>query len=389
MLPASLSPSLDIQLTNGGHLSMLNLSMKKVVITGGHLTPALGVIEEIEKDKEDWKIFYFGRKYALESAKKESFEFRTLNKNPKIKFIPITTGRAQRKFSVNSIKSFFKIPIGFFQAFYYLIKIKPKIIISFGSYLSVPVVISGWILGIPSITHEQTRTVGLGTKINRWFVKKIAVSFPEVVDKLPKDKTVLTGNPVESGVFNYSPPEKSNFYNLIKKSEKPILFVTGGKTGSKIINQTLLEIKEKLTEVFYIVHQIGLDNNCQELTEKNYHSFRFVDNKEFGWLLRQSDLVVSRSGANICTYLAALKKKGIVIPIPWSAGNEQYKNGLWLEKIGLGKIIVQSKLNKNNLYNTIKKFYPLDKNINLPEWWEAVNPKQAGKKLWQLAKSVQ
>ncbi len=362
--------------------------MKKVVLTGGHLTPALGVIEEILKDKDNWQIFYFGRKYALESIKKESFEFQTLKNNPKVVFLPLTTGRIQRKLTPNTLKSFFKIPVGFFQSCQKLKKIKPDLIISFGGYLSVPVVISGWFLGIPSVTHEQTRTVGLGTKINKFFVKKIAVSFPDVIDQLPKEKTVLTGNPVESAVFKYQPPKSSFLYSALDKTAKPILLVTGGKTGSQIINQTVLKIKDKLIKDYFVFHQIGLDTNLDEVNEDNYVSVRFVNNNDFGWLLRQSSLVISRSGANICTYLAALKKSALLIPIPWTAENEQEKNAQWLEEIGLAKKIDQKNLSPKLLYKEIKNMVNIEKKAKLPEWWDRAEPRKAGKKVWHLAKEL-
>lgn len=362
--------------------------MKKVVLTGGHLTPALGVIEEIKKDKENWQIYYFGRKYALESAKKESFEFRTLKKKPDIEFISIITGRLQRKFTLNTVKSLLKIPFGFFQAFVKLIKIKPEVIVSFGGYLSVPVIVSGWLLCIPSITHEQTQTIGLGTEINKFFVKKIAVSFPELLKKLPKNKVVLTGNPIESAVFNYRPSKGEYPFSAVLQAKKPVLFITGGKTGSQIINRTALKIKDKLTKDFFVVHQIGLDPKVKVSKEKSYLSIRFIENKKFGWLLRQADIVISRAGANICTYLASLKKKAILIPIPWSSKNEQEKNALWMEKIGLSKKIDQNKLSSNILFNEIEMMNGPEKKVKLPKWWEEANPRNAGGKVWSLAKTV-
>jgi UDP-N-acetylglucosamine--N-acetylmuramyl-(pentapeptide) pyrophosphoryl-undecaprenol N-acetylglucosamine transferase len=363
--------------------------MNKVVMTGGHITPALGVIEEIRKDKDDWQIYYLGRKYALESNKAESFEYRILSEKPKINFISITTGRIQRKFTPNTIRSFIKIPFGFLQALWLLIKIRPRMIISFGGYLSVPVVISGWLLGVPAITHEQTRTVGLGTKINKFFVKKIAVSFPEVIDQLPKDKTILTGNPIESAVFEYQPNKNDDHFGPIINSKKPLIVVTGGKTGSKILNQTVAKIKDKLTKDYFVFHQIGLDPSLDEIVEPNYIAVRFKENHQFGWLYRQSDLVIGRSGANICTYLAALKKKAILIPIPWAAENEQEKNADWLESIGLGKKIEQNKLSPNILYEEIKLMMKSNEVVNMPRWWKEADPRKAGKKVWQIAKDNQ
>ena len=89
----------------------------------------------------------------------------TLNVN----FRAITAGRLQRKFTKYTIFALLKIPIGFIQSFVYLALERPHIIISFGGYLSLPVVFCSWLLGIKSITHEQSTAPGLANKLNSLF----------------------------------------------------------------------------------------------------------------------------------------------------------------------------------------------------------------------------
>ncbi len=99
----------------------------KVLIIGGHMTPALAVIESLPKDNE---IVYVGRKYALEGDSAVSLEYQTVTKR-NIPFIAFTTGRLQRKLTKHTLLSFFKIPRGFQQSLSLLLQQKPDVVVGF------------------------------------------------------------------------------------------------------------------------------------------------------------------------------------------------------------------------------------------------------------------
>lgn len=328
---------------------------KRIVITGGHLAPALAVIEELKNNK-DWEIFYLGRKYSFEGEKVSSVESKIIP-SLGVKFIPITTGRLQRRFSRYTIPSLLKIPIGFFQSFCYLLKIRPKAICSFGGYISVPVVFAGWILRIPILTHEQTTVFGLASKINSIFATKIAVSFPESLKYFPKNKVVLTGNPIRGEIFKV---ERAKWE---VESGKPITYVTGGNQGAKIINRAVLEILPKLLEKYTVIHQCGdLDykdlkfeiENLKLEQRENYILIPYVGPEDIGWVLNNADLIISRAGANIVSELAALGKPALFIPIPWSYADEQTKNAQMLVEAGTGEILPQDELSGETLLTKIE-----------------------------------
>lgn len=79
---------------------------------------------------------------------------------------------------VDIVSSLIKVPIGFIMAFWYVLNVRPDVVVSFGGYIAVPVVLAAWILAIPIITHEQTHTIGLGTKIIA-FLQTLYVSATE------------------------------------------------------------------------------------------------------------------------------------------------------------------------------------------------------------------
>lgn len=332
--------------------------MKKIVITGGHLTPALAVIEELQK-QGGWEIYFFGREHATEGDKAPSVEMEVIPQMG-IKFILISAGRLQRKLSRYTIPATLRFPLGFFQALYHLIRIRPNVILSFGGYLGVPIVSAGWLLRIPGITHEQTTVAGLGTKINALFCRKVALSWPQTLGIFPKEKEVLTGNPIRREIF------KSNgkaWQSFGFEKGKPLILVAGGNQGSRVINTAVAGCLEKILANYNLFHQVGqLDlagfrklAGLGKLEQKNYRVAGFVKGVDWGTLLNKADLVISRAGINTLTELGALGKPMLLIPIPWLFGNEQTQNAKMFQAAGVAEIISQDELTPGLLIKTIEK----------------------------------
>src|ERR1035437_5335593 len=108
----------------------------KIVIVGGHLSPALSIIKKLGKNDE---VYYFGRKYVHEGDSALSLEYQEITKL-NISFYSITTARLQRKLTRYTFSSLLKMPVGFYQSFNLLKKIKPDVVLGFGGYVSVPVI---------------------------------------------------------------------------------------------------------------------------------------------------------------------------------------------------------------------------------------------------------
>ena len=111
----------------------------KILITGGHLAPALAVIEEIKATRPDTEIIFVGRKYSLDSEKTISLEYKEMERR-KILFVPLQAGRLTRVLSIKSLRSFFRVHLGFYRAFFIVKDFQPDIIFSFGGYLALPIV---------------------------------------------------------------------------------------------------------------------------------------------------------------------------------------------------------------------------------------------------------
>ncbi|MDP2632367.1 MAG: UDP-N-acetylglucosamine--N-acetylmuramyl-(pentapeptide) pyrophosphoryl-undecaprenol N-acetylglucosamine transferase [Candidatus Curtissbacteria bacterium] len=332
--------------------------MKKLVLCGGHLSPALAVIEALGK-KADIKIFFFGRRHATEGHNNLSAEYNEITAT-NATFVNIITGRLQRKFSTHTIWSLLKIPIGFVESFYYLLKIRPDMVVSFGSYQSIPTVVCAWLLGIKSIAHEQAIIPGLATKINARFTQKIFLTWAESAKYFNGSKIEVVGNLTRGAVFSKTPRDEKIKIFLSADAKK--IFVTGGNQGSHFINKIIFDILPKLSE-FKIIHQVGTTNyggdldHAKKIEQTNYLPIGFIASENIGAIFNKADLVIGRSGANTVWELATLAKISILIPLPHAAAGEQLQNAQLLEHAGSAVVILQKNATGDKLRNSIDEIY--------------------------------
>lgn len=321
-------------------------------MTGGHVTPAIATIQELTRRGVNTEVVFVGRKYAMERDTTVSEEYRLITER-KIRFLALTTGRLRRYLSLDTFISLFKVPFGFIQAFKYCLREQPALVVSFGGYIALPVVISAWVLGIPTITHEQSRKPGLANRVIAYFAKEICVTFRDIALQFPAPKTIVTGLPIREEIL--SPRDSRTFQ--IPVSEK-IIYVTGGVTGSETINRLLFPIIPQLTKDFTLVHQTG--SRTYELAQlpknnvapERYMPIAYSRGNDHAWLLHRSILLISRSGANTVTEIAALGKIAILIPLQWTGG-EQYANAQYLVEKGAAICLNQKTLTPGTLYKEI------------------------------------
>ena len=328
---------------------------KKILITGSHFTPAVAVIEQFKKYPYV-KIVYVGRKNTQEGDSSKSPESQIIPKLG-VKFIPIITGRLQRSLSIYTIPSLFKVPVGLIQALYIILTEKPDVTLSFGGYVAVPIVIASWLFSIPILIHEQTLVSGLANRISAVFADKVALSFKS---NQINGKQIITGNPLRSIVKGNESKlgGYGEIFRLAGKEKLPVILITGGNQGSRIINKTVEECLNKLTKIACVIHVTG-ENKFKDFERlKGKEGERYLVRKwigqEYGTILKKVDFVISRAGINTLTELAYIGKPVLVIPFPYLYGDEQNKNAKYFENVGLVKILPQSKLSGSSLVENIK-----------------------------------
>lgn len=333
----------------------------KIVICGGHFSPALSLIEELKKNKE-YALSYIGRKNALEGDKALSLEYVTLSQL-NIPFYSLITGRLQRNLTGYTFLSLLKFPIGIMQSFYFLRKIQPHIVFSFGGYIALPICFAAWILRIPIVIHEQTSVLGMANRIISKWADILCLSFTET-KYVPKGvKTMYTGNLLRRAIRFYPRKNITHFGDR----GKPLLYITGGSLGSRAINTVIGKIRPNLLKTYRILHQCGTANDSADFrslyksqkrlpadSQKDYRLITHIDPSEMGNIYRNAFLVIGRSGANTVAEIATIGVPAIFIPLPWAADNEQEQNALLLKKEGLAEKIDQKELTGKKLEETIQ-----------------------------------
>jgi UDP-N-acetylglucosamine--N-acetylmuramyl-(pentapeptide) pyrophosphoryl-undecaprenol N-acetylglucosamine transferase len=306
-------------------------------------------VEELVNQKYS-NLVWVGTKFSQTDSKNTSAEFNSVN-SLGIHFIDFKAGKIWRKVTLKTLSkallNFLLIPIGFIKAIGIITNEKPKLILSFGGFLALPIVIIGKLFGKKVITHEQTLTVGLANKLISKFANKILISFESSSKYFPKEKTVLTGLPIRNNIFEKG-SDKIFFSN-----NKPIIYITGGNQGSNTINWRLFKILPRLLNNANVIHQVGgstLTNDIIKAKETKgslpkelQSNYLYFENTYdiIGEIFSKSDVILSRSGANTVYEILALGKLAVLIPIPWSSGQEQLLNAQLVAKTGLGFILNQ------------------------------------------------
>jgi UDP-N-acetylglucosamine--N-acetylmuramyl-(pentapeptide) pyrophosphoryl-undecaprenol N-acetylglucosamine transferase len=327
----------------------------RLVLTGGHLSPALAVIDSLSKEDS---VLFIGRKHAFEGDSGETLEYKEIT-GRNIPFHTITTGRLQRRLTRHTIPSLLKAPVGYFQALSLLRKNRPDAVLLFGGYLSLPVAFAARTLRIPIVIHEQTLEAGLANKIIAPFASAVCISWDTSRKFFSTSNIVLTGNPVREVIFRKTPEP-----DIL--SSKPLVYVTGGSAGSHAINVLVEGCLERLLDHVAIIHQTGdaqevrdydrLVKKRESLSASHKDQYivkKFVSVSEIGPILNKAELVISRSGMNTVTELAILQKPAILIPIPVTQRDEQRKNALFLQEAGLAQVLDQQTATPDSLFELI------------------------------------
>lgn len=327
-----------------------------LIFTGGHHTSALNVAKALKSRRIN--IIWLGHRQSMWNDKSDSAEFKDVTSYD-IPFYDLQAGKFYR--SYNPIK-LLRIPLGFIRAFVLILRLKLKYrsdlkgIVSFGGYLAVPVVFCGWLLRIPSVTHEQTLTAGWANKFISVFVKKIVLTWPSSKNNFPNTKTEVTGLPLDSGFFSLK----------FKTTVPPTVYITGGKQGSHTINQAVFSVLPELVKKYFIVHQTGhnsvtgdfetakiIQSRLPPEIQPRYQVYDYLPNKQVQEIYSKSSVVVGRSGAHTVYELALIGLPCVLIPIPKSSHGEQMENANFLVRRNQAVLVNQEKLTPKLLLDSI------------------------------------
>lgn len=324
--------------------------MKKIVMTGGgtagHVTPNVALMPALKEN--GFEISYIGSYDGIEKRLIEALN---------IPYYGISSGKLRRYFDLKNFSDPFKVVKGYCQAVHLLKKIHPDVVFSKGGFVSVPVVLAAKHCKIPAIIHESDITPGLANKLAIPSATKVCCNFPETMKYLPSEKAVLTGSPIRQELLNGDASKAFSMCNF-KDTEKPVILIIGGSSGSKVINTALRDLLPELLKRYNIIHLCGKGNLDPTLSNTDgYAQFEYA-NKELADLFALSDLVISRAGANAICELLALRKPNILIPLSAAASRgDQILNANSFRSSGYSYVLEEEDVSNTALLEAIEHVF--------------------------------
>jgi len=326
--------------------------------TGGHFYPLIAIAEKLIELSDKEKIIDLKLYYMSDAP----YNKRMLFENG-ITYIQIPAGKMRLYFSIKNFFDIFKTATGLFFGLLSMFFIYPDVVISKGGYAAFPAVFAAKLLRIPVIVHESDSYPG---KLNVWtakFAAKVAISWPEAIEYLPKEKTALTGQPIRKNILHGEPSGAFEFFKL--DSSLPVILILGGSQGAEIINNIFIEVLPELLSRYQIIHQTGI-NNIEDVSsrsrlvmENNNNIIRYVplpylNNLSTRMAAGIATIVISRAGSAIFE-IASWGIPSIVIPITNSNGDHQRKNAYNYARSGASQVIDEINLTPHVLISEIDK----------------------------------
>lgn len=320
--------------------------------TGGHIYPALAIVNAIKDKYSDAEILYVGTKTGLEAeiVPRAGYEFRTI----RVKGMP-------RKLNKESLIALRELLYGIKDSKKILKDFKPDIVIGTGGYVCGPVVYMASRLKIPTLIHEQNAFPGITNKILSRYVNKVAITFDEAKKyfKYP-ERVINTGNPIRTEILNID--KHTAYKELNLDSNKPLILSFGGSGGQKKLNDSILSFIESNleTQSFQLIHVTGnrlYDDFISEIKDKNIELPGNVEILPYLYkileALNVAKLVITSAGAITLAEISAIGVPSVLIPKSYTAENHQEYNANAFGASGASIVILEKDLNPEIFNNTI------------------------------------
>ena len=286
--------------------------------TGGHIYPAVAIANELKSRFPEAEFLFVGAKDKMEMQKVPQAGYA-------IKGLWIAG--IQRKITLDNAMFPLKLTSSLLNSFKIIKKFKPDVVIGTGGFASGAVLKVASMLGIPTVIQEQNSYPGITNKLLAKKANKICVAYENLERFFPKDKMILTGNPVRQDLINEA--SKSEAVACFKlDANKKTLLVLGGSLGARRINQLIeKELDFLLSQNIQIIWQCGklyLNDYSKHNEKDNVQVVAFIDRMDL--VYAAADVVISRSGASSVSELCIVGKPTIFIPSPNVAEDHQTKN---------------------------------------------------------------
>lgn len=318
--------------------------------SGGHLFPALALAGELLRRGYEVDLITDNRTSPYGS----NFPGRGVHKVPAATFRGKSPIEAMKMVATNSN--------GFKMAYDIMGDLKPKAMVGFGGYPTIPPVLAALARGIPSMIHEQNSVMGRANRFLAPMVKAIGISFEDTkfLEGKLSEKSYVTGTPLRDAILEmrggtYQPPQTGQPVNLL---------CFGGSQGARyfsdIMPVALQILPQELRDRLMVVQQCREEDidrvfDSYEVASVAAELATFFEDLPFR--MAAAHLVVSRSGATTIAELSALGRPAVLVPLPHSVDNDQLENATRFEKAGAGWCFEQAIMTPERLAGTLRRLF--------------------------------
>jgi len=294
--------------------------------TGGHVFPAIAIADALKRKLPDAELLFVGANGKLEMEKVPKAGY-------KIEGLDVVGFHRQRMW--RNIGFPFKLFKSLRKAKTIIDRFGPDVVVGVGGYASGPVLKQAQRMGIPTLIQEQNSYPGVTNKLLAKKAEKICVAYDKMERYFPKNKIVLTGNPVrmDLAIDEQDFPEAYKYYKI--NSNKRTTLIIGGSLGARSLNEAIknsFDFLEKRSDIEFI-WQVGKlyyekYKTCRSANLPNVHIYPFIDRMDFAYAV--ADVLICRAGALTIAELAMLQKAAVLVPSPNVSEDHQTKNAMAL-----------------------------------------------------------
>ena len=296
--------------------------------TGGHIFPAVSIANALKELCPRAEILFVGAEGRMEMQKVPAAGYKIVGLPVRGLLRPLW-----KPANIGVLWDFLKSKKAIKKT---IRQFKPHVAVGVGGYASSATLNAAYELGIPCLIQEQNSFAGLTNKTLAKKASKICVAYEGMERFFPKDKIMLTGNPVRQNLVNNSitKEETATAFNL--KADVPTILLVGGSLGARTMNESVLQNLDKIAQapVQFIWQTVGYykETIANELKDKivpdNLYITDFISRMDMAY--RLADLVISRAGASSISELCLLGKPSILVPSPNVAEDHQTHNAMAL-----------------------------------------------------------
>lgn len=310
------------------------MSLKVIISgggTGGHIFPAVSIANAVKKLLPDTEILFIGAEGRMEMERVPQAGYEIIG-------LPVR-GLIRPLWSLKNIG----VMIDFLKSRQkvkgIIRKFNPDVVVGVGGYASSPTLNAAHALGIPCVIQEQNSYAGVTNKSLAKKAEKICVAYYGMERFFPKERIVMTGNPVRQALLECEKTQREARKALGLDEERMTILVIGGSLGARTINDSISEgIEEFENAGVQVIWQTGkyYAEECRQKAEEYYkkkgvedvdrhvHPQAFITDMATAY--RAADIVISRAGASSISELCLLGKASILVPSPNVAEDHQTKN---------------------------------------------------------------